>query len=102
MCMCATSLQSCPTLCDPVDCSPLVPLSMGFSKQEYWNGLPCPPPGDLPNPGIEPAFLMSPALADGLFTMSATWEAQDKDVGNKKFLFGKEKRIGRAFLVVQW
>ena len=38
------------------------PLSMGFSKQEYWSGLPCPPPGDLPNPGIKPAFLMSPAL----------------------------------------
>ena len=34
--------------------APLTPLSMGFSRQEYWNGLPCPPPGDLPNPGIEP------------------------------------------------
>ena len=39
------------------------PLSMGFSKQEYWNGLPYPPPGDLPDPGIELASLMSPALA---------------------------------------
>ena len=39
------------------------PLSMGFSRQEYWSGLPCPPPGDLPNPGIEPTSLMSPALA---------------------------------------
>ena len=38
------------------------PLSMGFSRQEYWSGLPCPPPGDLPNPGIEPASLASPAL----------------------------------------
>ena len=43
------------------------PLSMGFSRQEYWNGLPCPPPGDLPNPGIEPMSLMSPALAGGFF-----------------------------------
>ena len=48
---------------------------MGFSRQEYWSGLPCPPPGDLPNPGIEPASLMSPELAGGFFTSSATWEA---------------------------
>ena len=48
---------------------------MRFSKQEYWSGLPCPPPGDLPNPGIEPVSLMSPALAGGFFTTSATWEA---------------------------
>ena len=44
------------------------PLSMGFSRQEYWSGLPCPPPGDLPNPGVEPVSLMSPALAGGFFT----------------------------------
>ena len=52
------------------------PLFMGFSRQEYWNGLPCPPPGDLPDPGIESRSLMSPALAGGFFTTSATWEAQ--------------------------
>ena len=51
------------------------PLSMGFSKQEYWSGLPCPPPGDLPNPGTEPESLMSPALAGGFFTTNAAWEA---------------------------
>ena len=45
------------------------PLSMGFSRQEYWSGLPCPPPGDLPNPRIYPASLMSPALG-GKFTNS--------------------------------
>ena len=50
------------------------PLSMGFSRQEYWSGLPCPPPGDLPDPGIEPTSLMSPSLADGFFTASTTWE----------------------------
>ena len=48
------------------------PLSMGFSRQEYWSGLPCPPPGDLPNPGIEPPSLKSPTLARGFFTTSAT------------------------------
>ena len=45
---------------DPVNCSPTkAPLSMDFSRQEYWSGLPFPSPGDLPNPGIEPR---SPAL----------------------------------------
>ena len=44
------------------------PLSMGFSKQESWNGLPIPPPEDFPNPGIKPISLMSPALAGEFFT----------------------------------
>ena len=44
------------------------PLSLGFSRQEYQSGLPCPPPGDLPDPGIEPRSLTSPALAGGIFT----------------------------------
>ena len=44
------------------------PLSIGFSRQEYWSGLPCPPPGDHPDPGIEPASLTPPALAGGFFT----------------------------------
>ena len=55
------------------DCQ--APLSMGFSRQEYWSGLPCPPPGILPDPGIEPASLMSPALAGMFFTTSTVWEA---------------------------
>ena len=50
------------------------PLSMGFSRQEHW--LPCPPPEDLPDPGIKPAPLMSSSLADGFFTTSAIWEAR--------------------------
>ena len=49
---------------------------MGFSRQEYQSGLPCPPPGDLPNSGIKPALLTSPTLAGGFFTISITWEAQ--------------------------
>ena len=73
-CMCAKSLQSCLIVCNPVDCSHQAPLSMGFSRQEYWCGLPCPPPGDLPDPGIKPASLMSPALTGGFFTTGATWE----------------------------
>ena len=52
-----------------------VPLSMGFFRQGYWSGLPFPPPGSLPDPGIEPASHVAPALADRFFTTSATWEA---------------------------
>ena len=52
------------------------PLSMEFSRQEYWSGMPCPPPGDLPNPGTEPVSLVSPALAGGFFTTTDTWEVQ--------------------------
>ena len=48
------------------------PLSLGLSRQEYWNGLPCPTPRDLPNPGIKPPSLKSPALAGGSFTARAT------------------------------
>ena len=51
-----------------------VPLSMGFSRQEYWSGLPCPPPGDLPDPGIEPVSLTSSAVASGFFTTNTTWK----------------------------
>ena len=48
------------------------PLSMGFSRQAYWSGLPCPPPGDLPDPGIEPLSLKAPVLAGRFFTTSTT------------------------------
>ena len=53
--------QSCPTLCDPMDCSPPGSSPRGFTRQEYWRGLPCPPPGDLPNAGIKPRSLALPA-----------------------------------------
>ena len=51
------------------------PPSMEFSRLEYWNGLPCPPPRDLPDPGIKPMSLISPELGGRFFTTSATWEA---------------------------
>ena len=63
MCMNAESLQSCSTLCDPMTVAPQAPRSTGFSRQEYWSGLPFPPPGDLPDPGIEPVSPGGPALA---------------------------------------
>ena len=55
----AKLLQSSLTLCDPMDRGPQAPLSMGFSRQEYWSGLPCFPPGNLPDPAIEPVSLTS-------------------------------------------
>ena len=73
----AKSIQLCLNLCDPMDCSPQAHLSMEFSRQEHWSGLPCPPPRDLPNPGIEPGSLTSPALAGGIFTASIAWEAPE-------------------------
>ena len=51
------------------------PLSMRFSRQEYWSELPCSSPGDLSDPEIKPTSLMSPALAGGFFTTSTSWEA---------------------------
>ena len=53
----------------------IAPLSMGFSRQEYWSGLPCPPPGDLPSSGVKSESLASPESADGFFITSSTWEA---------------------------
>ena len=64
------SLQSCLTLCDLWTVAHQAPPSMGLSRQEYWSGLPRPPPGDLPNPGIEPKSLRSPALAGRFFTLA--------------------------------
>ena len=66
-CMRVKSLQSCLTLCDPMNCSPPGTSVHGFSREEYWSGLLCPPPRDLPDPGIGSESLMSPALAGGFF-----------------------------------
>ena len=52
----------------------IVAHQASLSRQEYWSGLPCSSAGDLPNPGTEPASLVSPALAGGISTTSATWE----------------------------
>ena len=63
------SLLSCVQLfATPWTVACQAPLSMGFSRQEDWSGLPCPSPGDLPNPGIEPTSPAAPALQGGFFT----------------------------------
>ena len=63
---------SCVQLFDTV--ARQAPLSMGFSRQEYWSGFSCPPPGHLPDPGIKPTSLTFPTLAGEFFTTSAKWE----------------------------
>ena len=74
ICFCGGGLvaKSCPTLATlwTVACQP--PLSMGFSGEEYWSGLPFPTPGDLPNPGIKPESLVSLGLACRFFTIYVT------------------------------
>ena len=58
------------------------PLSIGFSRQEYWSGLPCPPPGDLPDPGIQLESLMSPPMAGRFFPSSEPKTVKEKVVEN--------------------
>ena len=72
VCACAKSLPLCLTLCDPMDCSLPGSSVHGISRQEYRSGLSFPTQGDLPNPGIEPVPLMSPALAGWFFTTTTT------------------------------
>ena len=89
--MCMLPHQSCLTLCDPMDYSRTPPTAChqalctwGFSRQKYWSGLPCPPPGDLSDLGIELATLMSPVLAAKFFTTSTTSEAPRRISGLAK------------------
>ena len=79
----AKSLQWCPTLSTLCTVAHQAPLSMEFSRQEYWSGLLCPPPGDLPNSGIESTSLTSPSLPG-----SATWEVPCLTWGRKNQVLG--------------
>ena len=72
MLSCFSRVQLCAT---PWTVAHQAPLSMGILQARIQEWVACPPPGDLPNPGMEPESLMSPALAGGFFTTSATWEA---------------------------
>ena len=86
VCVCEVASVVSRFVATPQTVAHQAPLFMGFSRQEYWSGLPCPPPGDLPDPGIEPASLMSPALAGRFFTTIATWEAPIRPVTYKLLL----------------
>ena len=75
------SLQSCLTLCNPIDCIPPDFSVHGILQARILSGLPCPPSGDLPDPGIEPTSLMSPALASRFFTTIAHYDKYTKYLG---------------------
>ena len=77
LCTNARSGQSCLPLCDPMDCGPPAPLSIGFCRQESWSVLPCPPLGDLPDPS-----LMSPTLAAWDFPGSSVGEESSCNAGD--------------------
>ena len=74
-CLHAKLLQLYLTFCTLWTITHQAPLSMGFPRQEYWSGLPFPSPGNLSDPGIESASVMSPTMAGRFFTTSTTWEA---------------------------
>ena len=74
-CVCAKLLQTCPTLCNAREYSPPGSSVHGILQARILEWVATPSPGDLSDPGIELRFLMSPALAGGFFTTSATWEA---------------------------
>ena len=79
--MCTHSgLKSCLTLCNPMDCEAV--LSIEFSRQDYWSKLPFPSPEDLPDPGAEPASLLSPASAGEFFTTSTIFNTDVDNYGN--------------------
>ena len=79
--------QSRPSLCNPL--AHQAPLSVGFSRQEHWSGLPFPPPGDLPDPGIEPWPPVAPALTGRFFTTESASQHVIFNVGA-----AREKKVG--------
>ena len=74
VCVCVLAFNCVQLSVTPWTAAHQAPLSLGFSRQEYWSGLLFPSPGDLPNPEIKPVSLPSPALASRFFTTSAPWE----------------------------
>ena len=86
-----------------MDCNLPAPLSMEFSRQEYWSGLPFPTPEDLPNPGIEPASLVSPAFEGGFFPICTAYSLYlmllSKSPRHYLYLGRKKKQVLRGFPV---
>ena len=95
--MCAQSLNHVQLFTTPWTVAYQAPLSMGFSRHEYWSGLPFPPPGDLLDPGIKPTCLASPALAGKFFTISATLEVLSYSIKQSELC---PKIIAKVFIYV--
>ena len=99
VCVCSVVSNS-----DPRNCSCQAPLSVGFSRQEYWSGLPFPTPGNLPDPGSQPASLVSPALVGKFFTTALPGKQKIKEVNtfkNRKVLNGTQKTVKRQVVFIK-
>ena len=81
ICICVCVLSCVQLFAIPRTVARQIPLSMEFSRQEYWSGLPFPTPGDLPNPGIKPKSPASPAMAGGFFTTVPPGEPDESERG---------------------
>ena len=92
VCVCVC-VHSCLTLCDPMVCSPPGSSVHGSFQAGILSGLPFPTPRDLPNPGIEPSSLVSPALAGGFFTTNVTWEASVRCRQTSLLLVSQHKNV---------
>ena len=90
--MTAKLLQSGPSLCDLWTVAPQAPLSMGFSRNKYWSGLPCPFPGDLPHPGIKPSKSHYVSCVGRWFFF--TWEALENTINGNISIFKCFQWIG--------
>ena len=95
----AKSLQLCPTLCDPMDGAHQAPLSRGFSRQKNWSGVQCPPPCDLPDPGIEPVSLTPPMLSGMFFTTRADKMTQFDNTVIEKNCTKHSKNVNKQQLI---
>ena len=104
--MCAKLIQLCPALCDPRGYSPPGSSVHGILQATYWSGLPCPPPGDLPNPGIEPTSVTYTALAGRFFITGSTWEALGSQAGSTITGIEKQAIDGKVIMIslhhVEW
>ena len=93
MIFCVQSLSRVRLFATPCTAASQASLSIGFSRQEYWSGLPFPPPGDLPDLGIEPSSPASPALAGRFFTTEPPGKPQGCDLGSSA-IAGRNPRVG--------
>ena len=101
VCVCVQLLNPVQLFVTPWTVALQAPLSMGFPRQEYWNGLPCPPPGDLPDPGIEPTSVASPELAGGFFITAPPRKHMDPAL-DIPFSFGPDSFADPGVSVFIW
>ena len=98
MCMLSFSVSHVQLFATPWTVDHQASLSMGFSRHKYWSGFPSTPPGDLPDPGIEPMSLTTPALAGGFFTANAAWEVPASHTFRQNVMLkGETLRLGPVY-----